>query len=169
MNKFWTYSDYSYEGRFPQGGRPLSLLSKCQSVKRIAREGPSLHQNTSWWPGRVFSGDSLNTHCRRWRLFRFVVSARKCAWCANRQGIGVKDVPYNSLKNDASADLLESQCHYFGIGFPYSLHRIAKQYCLSRETILFDEANTSVWRVKQYCLERQREVFRVNKAKMNGR
>ena len=75
----------------------------------------------------------------------------------------------NSSKNEASALLLERRWLEFFFAVLFSLHRRTKQYCFIGQTILFHESNTCVWKLKQYCFAREKEVFEVNKYKMNRR
>ena len=75
----------------------------------------------------------------------------------------------NSSKNEASALLLERRCLEFFFAVLFSLHRRTKQYCFIGQTILFHESNTCVWKLKQYCFAREKEVFEVNKYETNRR
>ena len=64
----------------PHAARQLSIVhwkavvSFCQNVKWIAWECPRLHQNTSWWPGKEFSGGLCFSCCRGFRQFPFLLS-----------------------------------------------------------------------------------------------
>ncbi|WP_157948184.1 hypothetical protein [Bacteroides sp. Marseille-P3684] len=75
----------------------------------------------------------------------------------------------NSSKNEVSALLLERRCLEFFFAVLFSLHRRTKQYCFIGQTILFQESNTCVWKLKQYCFAHEKEVFEVNKYKTNRR
>ena len=75
----------------------------------------------------------------------------------------------NSSENDASALILERRCLEFFFAVLFSLHRRTKQYCFIGQTILFHESNTCVWKLKQYCFAREKEVFEVNKYETNRR
>ena len=75
----------------------------------------------------------------------------------------------NSSKNEASSLLPERRCLEFFFAVLFSLHRRTKQYCFIGQTILFHESNTCVWKLKQYCFAREKEVFEVNKYETNRR
>lgn len=142
------------------------ILSKCQMNHPTetfvgAKDGDDDFAGIlGWFAKYIFTPNPIVS-------FPYALHAEQLV--AHRVLTGENTPHYNSSKMNGSALLPESKRPYFFIAIPFSLHRESKQYCFTLQTILFDEPNTSVWRVKQYCLERQREVFRVNKAKMNGR
>ena len=101
-----------------------------------------------------------------WMWFR--VALLSVWWLTEWMCAGEDGASCDSCKMVALPRLLESRCQYLFLEYLFSLHRMMKQYCFTRQTILFDEPNTSVWHAKQYCFAHEKQLFCVYKCKIYG-